>query len=117
MAHREVPVRVTAWVDEGVADLVVALNAWPEVVTLDSCQADYRTGRARVSFCTYDRAQVADVLPRLAAAVRGRGLDEQVTLIPWPDCDDDLPGADITCAPNLVSAVAEALASAARRTV
>jgi hypothetical protein len=116
MPHREIPVQVTAWIDEGVADLVVALNAWPGVITLDSCEADYRTGRARVSFCTYDRATVFDVLPRLAVAVGGHGLAEHVALTPWPDRDDDLPGADITCPSPLVSAVAKALANAARTT-
>jgi hypothetical protein len=29
MPHREIPVRVTAWVDEGIADLVTALNEVP----------------------------------------------------------------------------------------
>lgn len=107
MAHREVPVRVTAWVDEGVAELVSALNAWPGVLTLDSCEADYRTGRARVSFCTHERDQIAVLLPRLAAAIDG--LDGRVQLAAWPSCDDDLPGADITCPSSLVSAVAQAL--------
>jgi hypothetical protein len=37
-AHTEVPVKVTAWVDEGVAPLVVALNEIAGVMTLDSCQ-------------------------------------------------------------------------------
>ena len=36
--HTEIPVKVTAWIDEGVAPLVEALNEFPQVVTLDSCQ-------------------------------------------------------------------------------
>src|SRR5580692_644983 len=36
--HHEVPVKVTAWVDEGIAPLVLALNELPGVQTLDSCQ-------------------------------------------------------------------------------
>jgi hypothetical protein len=36
--HQEVPVKVTAWVDEGIAPLVLALNELPGVQTLDSCQ-------------------------------------------------------------------------------
>jgi hypothetical protein len=115
MAHHEVPVRVTAWVDEGVADLVSALNDWPGIITLDSCESDYRTGRARVSFCTHERGQIASVVTRLAAAIDSGGLGERVQLAMWPPCDDDLPGADITCPSSLVPAVAEALASCARR--
>ena len=51
MPHREVPVQVTAWVDEGVAELVTALNAVPGVMTLDSCE-ERDDGRASVMFCT-----------------------------------------------------------------
>lgn len=40
MIHREIPVKVTAWVDEGVAALVIALNELEDVMTLDSCQGD-----------------------------------------------------------------------------
>ncbi len=48
--QREVPVKVTAWVDEGIASLVVALNDLDGVVTLDSCQGG--AGRpASVFFC------------------------------------------------------------------
>ena len=36
--HKEVPVKVNALVDEGVADLVEALSEVPELVTLESCQ-------------------------------------------------------------------------------
>jgi hypothetical protein len=41
MGHHEIPVKVTAWVDEGVAPLVAALNEIEDVVTLDSCQGDH----------------------------------------------------------------------------
>ena len=50
MGHTEVPVKVTAWVDEGVAPLVLALNELPEIVTLDSCQGGKETD-AHVFFC------------------------------------------------------------------
>lgn len=40
MPHNEIPVQVTAWVNEGVAELVTALNTVPGVMTLDSCEAD-----------------------------------------------------------------------------
>jgi hypothetical protein len=35
--HSGIPVKVTEWVDEGVADLVLALNEIPGVKTLDTC--------------------------------------------------------------------------------
>lgn len=50
--HRERPVQVTAWVDEGVAELVEALNGIPGVSTLvHSCECDGPSmGQARVIF-------------------------------------------------------------------
>jgi hypothetical protein len=39
MPHNEIPVHVTTWVDEGVADVVTALNTVPGVRPLDSCEA------------------------------------------------------------------------------
>lgn len=38
MAHTEIPIKVWAWVDEGVAPLVGALNEIDGVLTLDSCE-------------------------------------------------------------------------------
>lgn len=38
--HREVPVKVNAWVDEGIADLVSALSEIEGLITLESCQGD-----------------------------------------------------------------------------
>ena len=36
--HQEIPVKVNAWVDEGVAPLVRALNRFSFLRTLDSCE-------------------------------------------------------------------------------
>jgi hypothetical protein len=36
--HREIPVKLTAWVDADVAPLVMALDGIADVMTLDSCQ-------------------------------------------------------------------------------
>ena len=38
MPHTEIPIQVNAWVDEGIAPLVAALNKFPLIVTLDSCE-------------------------------------------------------------------------------
>jgi hypothetical protein len=67
-AHRLVPVQVTAWVDEGVAELVAALNTMPGVVTLDSCERDPE-GLAYVSF----RCHCGDVLERASQVLRLAG--------------------------------------------
>ena len=38
--HTEVPVKVNAWIDEGIAPLVAALNEFPDILTLDSCHGN-----------------------------------------------------------------------------
>lgn len=36
--HKQVPTKVTAYVDEGIKDLVDAFNAIPHIATIESCQ-------------------------------------------------------------------------------
>lgn len=38
--HKEIPIKVTAMVDEGIAPLVEVMNAFEGVVTYSSCQGD-----------------------------------------------------------------------------
>lgn len=38
--HVERPVLVNAWVDEGVIPIVLALNKWAGIETIESCQDD-----------------------------------------------------------------------------
>ncbi len=38
--HPEVPIKVNAWVDQRLAPVVEALNAFPTVETFSSCQGD-----------------------------------------------------------------------------
>jgi hypothetical protein len=115
MEHREVPVQVTAWVDEGIADLVTALNALPDVVTLSSCQQG-PDGLARVSFCTHEGGALYGTVSQIAEII-GAGRREAVTLSLWWGADDAPPVADLACPPGLVSAVAGTLRfSASRRT-
>jgi len=47
--HKEVPIKVTAWIDEGVAALVQALNARDTILTVSSCQGQ-GDGPAHVYF-------------------------------------------------------------------
>lgn len=45
-------VKVNAWVDSGVAPLVVALSSRPEMITVDSCQESSDPAAAYVAFVT-----------------------------------------------------------------
>jgi hypothetical protein len=115
MPHREIPVRVTAWVDEGIADLVTALNEVPGVMTLDSCQED-PNGLARVTFCTHDDAAIHRTLGFLSSVVSAREWHDEVQLSLWAGCDDAAHVADLECPPGLVPALGDAIRSSAART-
>ena len=115
MPHREVPVQVTAWVDEGVAELVTALNAVPGLMTLSSCQ-EGDDGLARVWFCTHHEGALYETVSSIARVIGG-GLREHVTLSFWWGSDDAPAVADLACPPERLSAVAASVrASADRRT-
>ena len=73
--HREVPVKVNAWVDEGIADLVSALSEIEGLVTLESCQGDAGEHDAFVVFRYGDWRQRGEllfgrILPGMSADLR-----------------------------------------------
>lgn len=59
--HKEVEVKVNALVDEGVADLIVALSTVPGLVTMESCQGGNGQD-AYVFFHMQDWQQIGDLL-------------------------------------------------------
>src|SRR5580700_7381041 len=70
--HKEIPVNVIAWVDEGVAELVSALNLIPGIETLDSCEND--GGAARVFFRFHKSAwETVRNTDRIAKALQSEG--------------------------------------------
>ena len=112
--HREVPVQVNAWVDEGIADLVIALNAIPGIETLDSCEEDPRHGQASVMFCTHDETALVAIVSRLAEAIGSAPRSHVSLTLLWGD--DDAPAiADLRCPPERLSAVAGAVRASAGR--
>ena len=58
-------VKVNAWVDSGVAPLVVALSSRPELVTVDSCQESSDPAAAYVAFLARGTS-IAKAAARLA---------------------------------------------------
>jgi hypothetical protein len=112
--HREIPVQVTAWVDEGVADLVTALNAVPGVETLDSCQEDPGHGLASVMFCTHDDARLYETVSALALAIGEVPHDHVSLSLSWGS--DDAPAiADLRCPLTRLPTIAGAIRSSSAR--
>jgi hypothetical protein len=105
-AHTEIPVKVNAWVDEGIAPLVEALNEFEHVSTAASCEDDqsaFRRG-AYVMF-SYEGGDVAGFASGLAATI-----DEQAVLqIEWRLGEDQPPLLTLSCPPDHVRNLACAL--------
>jgi hypothetical protein len=104
MGHEVVRVQVNAWVDVGVAPLVNALNAYPDVVTVDSCEG-LEHQPAYVMFTTPDPADLLLVLPRIADDLAQLsectatlsidwwyGADTPIARLRCPPCDVDALG-------------------------
>lgn len=74
MPHTEIPIKVTAWVDEGIAPLVSAINQFPDIVTVDSCEGK-RGASGHVFFVHRGGAMaLAGFVHSLSAAI-GERLD------------------------------------------
>jgi len=108
--HVEVPIRVTAWVDEGIAPLVLAMNRFEEVVTLDSCQGDEKSSlKANVFFAHRRASELVPFIERLSAALRKDIADGgYVFRLEWSH-GGDRPLASFHLDSRLIAGVSEAL--------
>lgn len=112
--HREVPLKVTAWVDEGVAPLVAALNELEDLMTLASCEDD---GGGAYVFFMYRTAPLEAVCrgQQLAAALALQRAAISYTLrAEWPSGAGE-PRFKLACPREHVGKVA-AVVSDARTT-
>jgi hypothetical protein len=101
--HRVCSVAVNVWVDEGVAPLVLALNRYPQIVTLESCESGL-DGQAFVSFFVPNEDDLIATVERLAEILGGADLPA-VLALEW-GYGVTTPGAVIRCPPDAVDAVA-----------
>jgi hypothetical protein len=71
MGHKEAPLKVNAYVDEGVLPLVAALNEFPNIITLSSCEGDGQQ-KAFVAFAVAnaDWKETGDFLAYLSSKLR-----------------------------------------------
>jgi hypothetical protein len=112
LPHREVPVKVTAWVDEGVAPLVVALNDFERVLTVDSCEGGTTDG-AYVLFRVRGHAgQAAKFAAGLAEAMGERA--PYLLQAEWRTGESE-PLLALSCPRDSVPALVDALSAARTR--
>ncbi len=79
--HDQTMIKVNVPVDDGIAPLVLALNRFPRVLTLDSCQCS-QDGQAQVAFTLFN-AEAGDeeaFLADLSARIGARNGDLAVAL-------------------------------------
>ena len=113
--HLEVPVKVNAWVDEGIAPLVSALNDFPRVFTVASCESDDEWGAyVMFSYCGSSR-EAACFASDLGTALGSLAPEFQLQ-VEWRAGGEGDPHLTLTCPPGQVGRLAEAL-NACRTTV
>jgi hypothetical protein len=113
MANREIPIQPAAVADEGVVDLVTALDTMHGVITLDS-SPEGPGGLARVRFRTHENAALPGAMDDLIGVVDGQAWREQIRLSLRTGEGDTLV-ADLCCPPSLVPAVADRVRASAGR--
>lgn len=109
MEHREIPVKVTAWVDEGIASLVSALNEFEEIVTLDSCQGGDEHG-AYVLFAYEGEAEAGMEFARGLARRLSHDPARYLLRVEWQDGSTE-PLFELACPPDQTDDLAEAISS------
>jgi len=112
--HRAVPVKVTCWVDEGVVPLVEALNALPELASVDSCENSESDGGAYVMFVAGAGAlTTSQLVIRLAADLADRLRNVPYRLrLDWFGGGDEPIGC-LSCPRDSIEVVAGALSGLA----
>lgn len=107
--HREIPMRVNAWVDEGIAPLVKALNDFDtNLLTVDSCERD-QNGAAYVAFLA-KCGSLSEMVQRLSVAAGGG--HKATWCVEWFDGSEE-PIAQIRVDPKAIGSLAAAISRSA----
>ena len=109
--HEQVLVKVTAWVDKGIAPLVDALNRHDFIFTVDSCQGDPDDPQrpAYVWFRAYNEAETILLAGALASTLRDHHTwpEEAFELVLEWDCEGNPGLIQLRCHPRSVAKLAD----------
>lgn len=112
--HRQVWVKVNAQVDEGIATLIEALNSFPGVRTIESCE-----GREDSAWVCFDRGETDwKSLSEFVFAIVGPPLMAKFgdrVLLTVGITDSGLYRAEMTVAKSILPAVSDALRQLAKQ--
>jgi len=109
--HAEIPVKVNAWVDEGIAPLVEALNEFERVWTAASCENDASPSLTPYAAYVMFSYQGSGAEATLFGAKLVEALGESIPFCLETDwrAENDGPVLTISCPPDQVSDLAAAL--------
>ena len=107
--HCVTRVKVTAWVDQGIAPLVEALNAYPNLVTCESCERDTE-GNAYVLFTAFEEAEIFAETIKLAGIISKSPENRAVLAVEWW-YGSETPMIRLRCPPADVQPLADVLVS------
>lgn len=112
--HAEVPIKVTAYVDAGVAPLVEVLNQFANVVTLDSCEGSTDTATYVYFAVRGDPVAGFTFVQQLSASLGSRlhSCCDYTVQLEW-GAGAEQPLARITTQPGYVKTLTNALAEIA----
>lgn len=103
--HRQVRVLVSAWVDEGVAPLVTALNQIEDLETVHSCQGgDGAPAYVFFRHRSWEAAKTAALVDRIAVALSAVGVTD--LSLDWSGA---VPTARISVEEGLLQSAAQVL--------
>lgn len=109
--HCSTPIKVTAWVDQGIAPLVEALNRYPNLITCDSCEDDTE-GHAYVLFTAIEEKTIFAETARLAGIIGEVPESGVVLAIEWW-YGSETPIIRLRCPPANVKPLADVLVNCA----
>ena len=112
--HREIPVKVNAWVDSGIAPLVCALNEILCIYTVDSCQG--RKGRPAYVYFRYLGSEKHEpaFVSFLAKMMAQQCAREWLYTITMEWNSGEQPLLQIQCAPEAVPRVSQIIHAVAK---
>lgn len=111
--HRQIPVKVTAFVDEGIAPVVQALNTIDGVSTFSSCQGIQGREYAHVYFDFGQHSRnhwfrLAKLANKLAGTLSANGVYDADVCLEWTG-DKENPFISIEFEPQHIAQIARVL--------
>jgi hypothetical protein len=113
-AHQEVPIKLTAWIDQGVVPLVEALDDFEDVLTVASCEDDGTQGAYVLFRLRGTSDQATDFASALAADFNSEPGASYLLQAEWRPGESQ-PLLTLSCPPDQVPLLASLINSSHAR--